>query len=87
MSHGQLLIRSSKTKDRPTQIDILFKNVAAICIPTMFDGISIVSNAVPEGLPRFDVLTSSGSGYIVAGAVVVDESDLDYHNASPLLNR
>ena len=43
--------------------------------------------SVPEGLPRFDVLTSSGSGYIVAGAVVVDESDLDYHNASPLLNR
>ena len=40
VSHGQLLLRSNRSGEFSTRIDVLFKNVAAIELPTAFDGLS-----------------------------------------------
>ena len=41
VGHGQLLLRSPKATDLPTRIDVLFKNVAAVCLPTILDGLIV----------------------------------------------
>jgi hypothetical protein len=40
-SHGQLLLRSTKTEREVTQIDVLFKNVALIQLPAIFQDLAI----------------------------------------------
>jgi hypothetical protein len=41
VSHSQLLLRSNRSSEEATRIDVLFKDVAAIELPTSFDGLSI----------------------------------------------
>jgi hypothetical protein len=41
VSHGQLLLRSTKTEEMPTRIDILFKPVSFMELPTLFHGITV----------------------------------------------
>jgi hypothetical protein len=97
-SHGQLLLRSPKSKDRPSQIDVLFKNVAAIHLPAVFDDIDIkiIQSAELMSQPQVGALQMSGreifqvigqnvDGYVVAGIVVANEGDLEYDAISPLL--
>jgi len=94
VSHGQLLLRSTKSPERPTQVDILFKDVGAVCMPT-----AIVDPQVTEGGPQdvpgihqlesegrriFLIRGSGGQGYIVAGSAFSDEGDHDFHDPSPL---
>lgn len=41
LSHGQLLLRSLKTRDRDFNIDIIVKGVEHLLIPTSIDGMEV----------------------------------------------
>lgn len=93
-SHGQLLLRSTKSTKRPTQIDVLFKNVSAVKLRTVMEDLEVLeTDADPENLARdervpvtFFLVRSQGyEGHVVAGAVARDEGDHEYHENSPLL--
>lgn len=91
VSHGQLLLRSTKAAGVPTRIDILFKDVAAMKLPARFETltISIVAKH-PEELdpdlvrsrtffrlsgPRFE-------GYVVAGSMTQSEDQREFDEPS-----
>jgi hypothetical protein len=82
--------------DLPTRIDVLFKNVAAVHLPTILDGLA-VSEATEEektelhvqvGLTRLDgrkVFVVHGSnfmGYVIAGIVAWHEDEREHYEPS-----
>ena len=96
VGHGQLLLRSPKTTNLPTRIDVLFKNVAAIHLPTILDGL-VVSEAAGleseelsvqcdpsrlEGRKIFVIHGSNFTGYVIAGAVAWHEDHYEYDEPS-----
>lgn len=94
VGHGQLLLRSTKSSDRPTQIDVLFKNVSAVSLRAVIDDLEVVeTDRDVEGmigdesiLAKVFLVRSRGyEGLVVAGSVVRDEGDHEYHEQSPLL--
>jgi hypothetical protein len=99
VSHGQLLLRSTKTSAQDTQVDVLFKNVAAISVPSLFEGLSIseVQNSewrasgLPLGLFSIEDRTyfrlegDKWVGHILAGQCIWCEGEADYFSKSPLL--
>lgn len=93
-SHGQLLLRSTKSSDRPTQIDILFKNVSAATLRTVIDDLEVVetdrnAKALVGGqVTPGKVFLVRGRGYegsVIAGNVTRAEGDHEYYEQSPLL--
>ena len=96
MGHAQLLLRSPKTADLPTRIDVLFKNVGAIHLPTNLSSLSILEASGGEDLgsrvefgaavtPSRRVFLVRGSdfgGYVIAGAVASHEDSGEYHDPS-----
>ena len=48
VSHSQLLIRSNRSDDCLTRIDVLFKDVAAIKLPTLFDRFKVTEASASE---------------------------------------
>ena len=97
VGHGQLLLRSVKATDWPTRIDVLFKNVAAVHLPTIMDRLA-VSEATDteraelrvqvgaasrlEGQRVFIVRGSGFTGYVVAGVMAWHEDEREYHETS-----
>lgn len=78
VSHGQLLLRSVKSADHATRIDLLFKAVEFVEIPTSFDGLQV------ERVEREYRLSGDGwRGRIVAGSCFAAEDDGDYFDPSP----
>ena len=82
-SHRQLLLRSVKTADAQSQVDVLFKNVIALKAPTHLESLRIVELAGAaaaqareetselEG-PNHKVYALEGAGYagyVIAGAL------------------
>ena len=47
-SHGVLLLRSHKTLEHPTRLDILFSDVRWMALPVWFDGIRIERGALSD---------------------------------------
>jgi hypothetical protein len=47
-SHGVLLLRSRKTAEHPTRVDIVFSDVRWIALPVWFDGIRIEHGALSD---------------------------------------
>lgn len=94
VGHARLLFRSPKSADHPTRVDVLFKNVAAIHMPTLFTGMAIRSG--PRSLPSdprnlgtsggtiFEITGDNVSGHIIAGAVVAREDEGSHGDPSPL---
>ena len=96
VGHGQLLLRSPKTTGLSTRIDILFKNVAAVHLPTILDGLAVseategerselhvqVDPSRLEGRKVFVVRGSNFMGYVVAGIVASHEDEREYHEPS-----
>jgi hypothetical protein len=96
VSHSQLLLRSVKTQEAKSRIDILFKNVGLVCLASSLDTIaveqvapSVVGLAGTEpflkGRTVFQVKSSNHNGYVIAGAVVCHEDQGEYHEPSFLL--
>jgi hypothetical protein len=96
-SHGQLLLRSPKSQDAPSRIDVAFKNVAGISLPTVFDGLEIFKSESDAEMPTilgvlsmqdrsiFRVQGVGFTGYIVAGTILWNEDSGEYYEPSPLL--
>jgi hypothetical protein len=99
-SHGQLLLRSVKDAQHPTQVDVLFKNVAAMSIPTLFSGLRVseVSSTEARGLHLalgawelsdrrvFKLAGDGWEGAVIASIVLSREDDADYFSESALMS-
>src|SRR6187402_1389007 len=96
VSHGQLLLRSNRSDVFTTRVDMLFKDVAAMHLPAMFDGLSLAEASADEArdlniqlgtLPVgsrkvFVVRGSNFVGYVVAGAAFWHEDEGHYFDES-----
>ena len=97
VSHGQLLLRSTSSSKRSTQVDVLFKDVVAVELPTSFDNIEVLEAettdepsrvALPSGgRKRFLIRGRDVNGYVIAGAVHHVEGEQSHGDASPLIPR
>jgi hypothetical protein len=99
VNHGQPLLRSTKGGAHSSRIDVLFKDVAAVCLPTIFPDLTIEElgpqQAPPVGLgPRllkdrtfFKVSCIGFSGYMIAGCLTLHEDEGEYHEPGALLPR
>ncbi|QHO71541.1 hypothetical protein ACH79_01800 [Bradyrhizobium sp. CCBAU 051011] len=98
-SHGLLLLRSGKTNEHHTRIDVLVRDVRAMEIRSWFEGFEIVeedreylrefrSNPIEMIEPGNKVYALRGigwRGFIVAGILLAQEDDGEYMDRSPLL--
>lgn len=91
-SHGQLLLRRTKSNEYPTRIDVYFKNVAYMQLATVFDELH-VTEATPESVPSLGALIladkkvyivsgANSEGVVVAGTVLWNEDEGDYDDPS-----
>jgi hypothetical protein len=80
VSHGQLLLCSPKGDGGPTRVDVLFKPVRRMDLPTVMNGVRI--EAVVKG--RFRLSGTDWEGEVLAGTVASAEDDLDFSDPSPL---
>ncbi|HEY2081751.1 MAG TPA: hypothetical protein VGI88_03120 [Verrucomicrobiae bacterium] len=100
MSHGLLLLRSYKTEQHPTRIDILFQDVRWMTLPVWLEGLRIERGELSDiPLPLtakikeeahfmsvFKVLSQDVTHYVLAGKNVgVSEDQGNYFDDSPLL--
>lgn len=98
-SHSQLLLRSSsRGNPRKKRLEVYFKAVDRICIPTSMASLSIalgdpgdLADPPPAELltlgRKLYVLRGKGFiGYVVAGYVGWTEDDLSYNDPSSLLD-
>lgn len=98
VSHRQLLLRSNKENSSPTRLEILFKDVVFMAIPSVMKGVTItecgaVDDELPAGMaafrvskPWYRIETDGAVGYIAAGAVVTNEDNFGYEEPSSLLS-
>lgn len=90
VSHGELLIRSPKSKENPKNIDILFYDISYIELPRFLDEIILatatkeeiiyVNSKLSEPLynRKITIIVSKGIRYlIVASFLKVQENELD----------
>jgi len=83
VSHDQLLIRSPKTPDRPTNIDIVFVGVRYMDIPTHFQCLEVSEGeSLPENTRAYTLFDGQGQHRIEAVAMTVLENKLDYVQSS-----
>ena len=79
VSHAQLLLRSTKTGDHATRIDLLFKNVRSLNLPTATDGLRV--REVERGV--YQLNGPDWQGLIEAEAFFDSEDEGEYHEPSP----
>jgi len=99
VSHGLLLLRSGKTNEHHTRIDVLVKDVRAMEIRSWFEGFEIAeedreylrefrSNPIEMIEPGNRVYALRGrgwQGFIVGGILLAQEDNGEYMDRSPLL--
>jgi len=98
VSHRQLLLRSTKSADFPTRIEILFTDTSLMLIETRFEGLSIQElgfdtpdlpidvSQIPPGHKLFRLRTSGGFGYIAATGCTATEDEREYYDGSALIS-
>lgn len=97
VSHSQVLLRSVRTDLLPTRIEILFKSVDFVCLPTRMPGLSVSEGSGDESVPgmidsslvsrgsiRFEVRGPQYEGFVIAGSITVAEDDKGYAEGSSL---
>jgi len=95
VSHNQLLIRSPKTEEFQTNIDIIFFGVSYLNLPTTMHGISLCESSVEEvnniqlvfpnksDTDKVFVLSSLNNKYmVVAKSCKILENELDIFETS-----
>lgn len=96
VGHRQLLLRSTKSPDYPTRIDVFFKGVAEFHLPTQLQGLFVtetspndvhrcsIDQAHPfaSNMKAYAVKGANVMGYVVARAVFTHEDDLEYDDPS-----
>lgn len=100
VGHSQLLLRSVKDQKNPTRVDVYFKGVAALNMPTLFHGLQVSevgedqwrSLKVDFGAldlieQKFFKVTGDGwQGWVVAYVVSSHEDDGEYYTESKFCN-
>lgn len=98
VSHRQLLLCSNRTEEHETRIEVLFKSVESLKLPTYLDGLTVRSSTASEEaeirdgfdfVPRQDILFfvvegKAYRGYVAAGAVFTSEDAGSYDEPSAL---
>ena len=94
VSHGQLLLRATKTENHSTRLDLVFKDVSVMMLPRSFDGLAVSRvEPVEMGLESSELISEhsvfrlkggSFEGYVVAGAFDSNEDELEYYDPSPI---
>jgi|RhiMetdeSRZDD1v2_1073273.scaffolds.fasta_scaffold446950_2 hypothetical protein len=93
VGHAQLLLRSNRSSERGTRVDVLFKGVEGIQLPTILQGLILTKAPRPEAYAiskkivvrlRDDqnVFVCRGSnyvGFVIAGVAFAHE-DEGYHS-------
>src|SRR6185437_7927724 len=91
-SHSELLLRSGKTADTPTRVDVLFKDVRALELRIYLSELFIEEidpsqlgphstkpiEAVEQGHRAYLIKSGDWSGHIIAGAVFWHEDDGEF---------
>jgi hypothetical protein len=90
VSHGQLLIRSPKTSDWPTNIDLIFAGVEYMDLPRFLRGVEVDepneadAAIMRERLDRqgtsdriFVIKSNNRRYYVVAAALQISENEVD----------
>jgi hypothetical protein len=99
VGHSRLLLRATKDRDHPMRVEILFKAVAAMSVPTVMRELTVreASDLEREEIlstividkpsePRCFVLEGPGfAGWVIAGVMVTIEDEGEYHEPSSLL--
>ena len=94
VSHGQLLLRSTRSATRDTQVDVLFKDVGLVCMPTSIEDIEVFTgddSDLPKGIHLADgrkIFVVRGrelSGVVSAGVVLHLEGPGSHNDPSPLI--
>jgi hypothetical protein len=97
VGHSQLLLRSTKSAEFPTRIDVFFKGVKELHLPTIFTGLSITeaseadvrqlcslrkSPSFDKDVKVFKVQGTDFVGYVAALIVFCHEDEGEYHDPS-----
>ena len=96
VGHKQLLLRSTKDDRFRTRVDVYFKNVAVVNLPTICHGLTIseadgaqqqdlLSQVSQTGLSAGKVFLIRGdrfTGYVIAGFMDWHEDELEYDDPS-----
>jgi hypothetical protein len=77
---GQLLLRSTKSEEHPTRIDVLFQDVRSMSIPTTMDALHVTK----LDDRTFRLSGTDWNGAVDAGFMVVAEDDGGYADPSSL---
>ncbi len=99
VGHAQLLLRSPKEGAHLTRLEIAFKNVQAVKIPTLIRDLSIgIADTEPSAAALAEAGTavrtslvfaidgSGFQGYVIAGIAFGHEDEGEYFDPSPLLS-
>lgn len=78
VGHSQLLIRSVKSADHPSRIDVLFKGVDVIEMPTNFEGLEIIRDG-----GRYVLAGKGWTGSITAVVCFEAEDEGEHFDPSP----
>ncbi len=99
VGHSRLLLRATKDRENPTRVDILFKNVATMSLPSVMHQLAVRQASPLEQEEilstievdhsedrRYFILEGPGfAGWVVAGVMVTVEDEGEYYEPSPLL--
>ncbi len=99
IGHGRLLLRRAKSKEHPTRVDILLKDVGWMCVPVNFTNVRIrevpreeiqdmlATSGAPkeDGRKVFALAGSNSRGYVLAAVIAFHEDDGEYNDPSALL--
>ena len=93
VGHSQLVLRSNRDAEYPTRVELLFKSVSAVHLPTAMSALAVRVLQTDAELPEwagpqdgrnvYAIQFSGGRGYVVAGAAFVAEDALDFTAPSP----
>ena len=99
VSHGPLLLRSGRTNEHHTRIDVLILDVRAMEIRSWFEGFEIAlvdpdylqdfrsrpAEMMEVGLNAYAISGKGWQGFIVGGNLCVHEDEADFMAPSALL--
>ncbi len=95
VSHSELLLRSVKSEEFRTRIDVFLKGVKEFHLPTIFDGL-LVKEATAEDFEQMSILCDAVSlrhgafvfkgnkfvGYVIAFGIWCHEDQGEYYDPS-----
>jgi len=101
VSHRQLLLRSVKDAENPTRVDVLFKSVKSLQIPTLMNELHVREATTAEAaeiipylhdLELYDekvflVWGTNFRGHVVSDLAISAEDSEDFDAPSPLVGR